>query len=187
MRNMEVRALTDEERDRMAQHVRIAYKYMPNKRYTPDEQQSAWIHIIHNWTRNRERCNGIQDVTFVGQSARFRAYRAKSKAKHNFDVSKCLTIHGTGGPDDRIDPLSSIAPPDETVAREDELTLMRKCYGVLNEREKTIVSLYNQGYNQTEIGARLGVSKRRIWQLFGRIVQVLRTAMEAENAKAFNT
>lgn len=183
---MEVRALTDEERDRMAQHVRIAYKYMPNKRYTPDEQQSAWIHIIHNWTRNRERFGGIQDGTFVGNSAMFRAYRAKSKAKHKFDVTKCLTVHDTGDPKDRIDPFSKLPTADEIVAREDELTLMRKCYGVLNDREKTIVSLYNQGYNQTEIGARLGVSKRRIWQLFGRIVQVLRTAMEAENAKAFN-
>lgn len=186
MRNTEVRPLTDEERDRMGQHVRIAYKYMPNNRYTSDEQQSAWIHIIHNWTRNRERCNEVKDVTFVGQSARFRAYRAKSKSKHNFDVSKCLTIHGTGGPDDRIDPLSKSPTADEIAAREDELTLMRKCYGVLNEREKIIVSLYNQGYNQTEIGVRLGVSKRRIWQLFGRIIQVLRTAMEAENAKTFN-
>lgn len=177
--NRAVRPLTDEERDRMAQHTGIAYRYMPNKNYTEDEQQLAWIAIINNWTRNRERHMSVKDVTFVGQSARFRAFRAKCKPKSTFNLNRCLSIHGTGE-DDEVYPLTNLPRSDEIAERDDELTLLRRCYAKLSEREQAIVSLHNQGYNHREIGDRIGLSKGRVGQLFSGIVQVLRVIIEAE-------
>lgn len=179
VQSRKVRPMTDEERDRMAKHVAIAYKYMPSGKYTDDEQQVAWIHIINNWTRNRERHSEVKDVTFVGQSARFRAFRAKCRTKSIFDMSQCLSIHGTGN-DDEVYPLANTPTAYETAERDDELTMLRRCYAKLSEREQAIVSLHNQGYNHREIGDRIGLSKGRVGQLFSGIVQVLRVIIEAE-------
>jgi len=173
--------MTDEERDRMAKHVAIAYKYMPSGKYTDDEQQVAWIHIINNWTRNRERHSEVKDVTFVGQSARFRAFRAKCRIKSIFDMSQCLSIHGTGN-DDEVYPLTNLPRSDEIAERDDELTLLRKCYGCLSEREKEIVRLHNLGYNHREIGDRIGLSRGRVGQVFSQIILILKEALEKEMA-----
>lgn len=179
--NRAVRPLTDEERDRLAQHTGIAYRYMPNRSYTEDEQQLAWIAIINNWTRNRESHMAVKDVTFVGQSARFRAFRAKCKPKSTFNLNRCLSIHGTGE-DDEVYPLTNLPRSDEIAERDDELTLLRKCYGCLSEREKEIVRLHNLGYNHREIGDRIGLSKGRVGQVFSQIILILKEALKKEMA-----
>lgn len=69
--------------------------------------------------------------------------------------------------------------PEKTLEEKEELEILKKAIDLLNEKDKTILSLYYyEGFTLKQIGNILEVSESRVCQLHSRAIRNLRAAMK---------
>ena len=80
---------------------------------------------------------------------------------------------------------SEIELPDERLAREEQVALLREAMLALDDQERTVLALYYfEDLTSREIGELLGVSESRISQVRGRALGRLRVALRPALADA---
>lgn len=82
--------------------------------------------------------------------------------------------------DDPLDTEDNATFGEMLEARDENVCELMELIRALPDREQTIVALTVQGYNQCEIGARLGIAQSKVSLAFNRARRKLREAMRCE-------
>lgn len=100
------------------------------------------------------------------------------------NTPKSIILRNQDGDEDEIT-VSSYPNPEEIVTLKEELEKVRRIYLDLDEREKTIISLYygldgNESHSYGEIGNILGCTRQNIAHHYNKALKKLRSAMDPE-------
>lgn len=102
--------------------------------------------------------------------------------RHRDGGAPSLDGHGRAAHDDRPTRAELLGSdderPDERIAREEEIAVLRDAMLDLDDQERTVLALYYfEDLRSREIGELLGVSESRVSQLRARAIARLRAAL----------
>ncbi|WP_232699923.1 SigB/SigF/SigG family RNA polymerase sigma factor [Brevibacillus daliensis] len=84
--------------------------------------------------------------------------------------------------------LDLIGNTEEGYRRVEQALLIKKLYGVLNEREKEVITMiYYENMNQKEVGDYLGISQMHVSRILRRALDKLRVAIATKHSELVNS
>jgi RNA polymerase sigma factor (sigma-70 family) len=176
----DIRPMTDAERDAMALHMNVAYKFMPRKKYDEDQMQDTLLRNVRNWIRNRHKCPQIKDVTFMANSTMYNAGRSKRRNISTIHIDLCVSLDRDlvkGAPYD----VADYREPEDKGFR--DWSYVTNFLNVLTQRQRDILEMRRRGESLSCIAETFSLSKERIRQIETRAIERLQVEINKDMSK----